>query len=157
MLARKETFKLAIQNEIMSQNLYLMLSRSFKSNFEISEAFKNLIPLEQIHEEKLRAAYEKEFPGSTLEVDLKLTHKIKPEDITDPIKVLDFAITREIIAFESYTKMAKESTDKELIKLLEELATEENYHKTILETEILRIDGLMTWYDSSELNGLVEY
>jgi len=113
--------------------------------------------MEQIHEEKLRDAYEKEFPGSTLEVDLKLTHKVKPEDITDPQKVLDFAIAREMIAFESYTKMAKESTDKELIKLLEELANEEDYHKTILETEILRFDGLMTWFDASELNGLVEY
>ncbi len=152
----KEIFNLAIQNEIMSQNLYSALAKSFASNPDISKVLAGLVPLEKIHEEKLRKAFQKEFPGVTPEVDIKLSHLIKPEDIDDPLAALDFAISREIVAAEIYAKMAASSTDSELMEFLRGLSAEEENHRVLLETEILRIDNLMTWFDPSELNGLVE-
>lgn len=152
----KEIFNLAIQNEIMSQNLYAALARSFARNPAISQTFAGLVPLEKIHEDKLRKAFQKEFRGDKPEVDTRLSHLIKPEDISDPQKALEFAISRELIAAEIYLKMAASATDDELITFLRDLAAEEEGHKTVLETEILRMDNLMTWFDPSELNGLLE-
>jgi rubrerythrin len=153
---RKETFILAIQAEIMSQNLYKLLAAAFTAKPEISSVFAHLVPMEMLHEEKLRALFRTEFPDETIHIDPTVVHKAGIENISDPEKVLEFAITREEIAFEIYTKMAAESADPDTIKLLNTLAEDEDNHKIILQTEILRLDNLMTWFDPSELNGLVE-
>lgn len=156
MLDRKEAFRLAIQNEIMSQILYAALSRSFRKNPAVAITFTHLIPMEALHEEKLRAAFAKEFPGTELKLDKKQSPSLKASELDDPKKVLSFAISRETAAHQLYLNMASESTDPTLVKLLNELAAEEDNHKTVLETEILRLEGLMTWFDPSELNGLME-
>jgi len=156
MFDRKEAFRLAIQNEIMSQNLYAALSRSFRKNPAVSTTFTRLIPMESLHEEKLRAAFAKEFPGIELKLDTNLSPALLASELDDPKKVLAFAISRELIANQIYLKLAAESTDPDLVKLLNRLALEEDNHKTVLETEILRLEGLMTWFDPSELNGLME-
>lgn len=153
---RKETFILAIQAEIMAQNLYKQLAAGFAKKHEISSVFARLVPMEMLHEEKLRALFQKEFPGEKINIDPNLALKAGIEDIDDSNKVLEFAITREEIAFEIYTNMAAESHDPDTISLLNTLATDEDNHKTILQTEILRLDNLMTWFDPSELNGMVE-
>jgi rubrerythrin len=152
----KEIFNLAIQNEIMSQNLYKVLAHSFTANPDVSKILLGLIPMEKIHEEKLRKAFQKEFPGAKPEVDTNLSHLVKPTDIDEPGKALEFAISREVIATEIYAKMAASATDPDLVEFLKSLAAEEEFHRIVLETEILRIDNQMTWYDPSELNGMVE-
>jgi rubrerythrin len=156
MPTRKESFVLAIKAEIMSQNLYTMLAASFKKRPEVSAVFLNLVPMEKIHEDKIRAMFEQEFPDSVISIDTELSHKVKPEDIVDPEKVLEFAISREEAAHQLYTNMADESSDPAAAKLLKSFAEEEENHKIVLQTEILRLEHLMTWFDPSELNGLVE-
>lgn len=156
MKSLKETLLLAIQNEILSQNLYSRLAAGFQKNPAVASTLQNLVPLEKMHEDKLRAVFRAEFPNEEPKVDTVISHKNNPDDLNDPVKVLEFAISREVIAHETYIQMASQSDKAELTELLNELATEEENHKIILETEILRIDGLMTWFDPSELNGLVE-
>lgn len=156
MSERKETYRLAIQNEVMSQNLYSALARSFEKHQAAASVFHRLVTMELGHEEKLRKAYLKEYPDSPLIIDENMSHQLELTDISDPVKVLQFAISREEIAAAIYHKMAAASADNDLINLLNNLAQEEEYHKTILETDILRIEGLLTWYDSSELDGLLE-
>lgn len=156
MNSRKEAFSLAIHYEIASQRLYEMLSNSFESNPEICHTFKHLIPMERIHEDKLRTILAQEYPDYDPIVDDRFDNNLTLDDITDPIKVLQFAISRENIAHKAYLSLAEESQDPDMKQLFKELAQDEDNHRVVLETEILRIDGLITWYDPSELNGLVE-
>ncbi len=153
---RKEAYRLAIQSEIMSQNLYQALSRSFSRKPEISRTLAGLVPLEKQHEDKLREAFAREFPGTELSLDPGLLHQAVPADLANPEQVLEFAISRELLAAGVYHEMAAAAETPELRQLLLQLAQEEEFHKTVLETEILRLDGLVTWFDPSELNGLME-
>jgi rubrerythrin len=156
MNSRKEAYKIAIHYEIKSQNLYKSLAKSFKQE-NVSQTFQNLVPLEEIHEEKLRAAYQKEFPGDTIDIDRsKIVGDVPAHLINDPEKILEFAIGREELAHDAYIRLAAGCVDLDIKKLFEQFASEENNHKIILETEIERIQGLISWYDPSELNGLVE-
>lgn len=156
MIDRKETYRLAIMNEIKSQVLYDLMSKSFVERPEAGLAFKRLIPLEKMHEDKLRAAFKKEFPNEDLNIDPKPKPYLKYSNISDPKKVLIYAIAREIDASKMYKSMAAETTDEDLIALLTQLAKEEENHMSILEQEIQLLQGQMSWYDPSELNGLVE-
>ncbi len=156
MLDRKETFRLAIQNEIKSQVLYELMSKSFRNKPESSREFEQLIPLEKMHEEKLKSAFKKEFPNEVFHLPPNQKPVMKASDIDEPKKVLEYAISRENDASDTYKDMAQNSTDNDVISLLLQLAKEEEYHRTILEREILLLQGMMTWYDPSELNGLVE-
>ena len=153
---RKETFRIAIQVEINSQNLYKSLSKSF-GKAESATIFGNLVPMEKIHEDKLRAIFEDEFPGETLELELNYIPDMKSVNFKEPKDVLEFAIGREEKAHDSYVKLAADTADKDLKALMLKFAEEEDYHKTILFTEIQRLQGMIQWYDPSELNGLVEY
>ncbi|PKN78329.1 MAG: hypothetical protein CVU48_08615 [Candidatus Cloacimonetes bacterium HGW-Cloacimonetes-1] len=153
---RKETFRIAIQAEINSQNLYISLSKSF-GKAESATIFSNLVPMEKIHEEKLRAIFESEYPGETLELELNYIPDIKSVDFNEPKNVLEFAISREEKAHAGYVKLAADTADPDLKAMLLRFAEEESYHQTILLTEIQRLQGMIQWYDPSELNGLVEY
>jgi rubrerythrin len=153
---RKEAFCLAIHYEIASQRLYEMLANSFESNPEIYNTFKHLIPMEKMHEEKLREVLAKEFPDFEPIIDDNYATDLDITDLNDPEKVLQFAISRENLAQKAYLTLAKDSSDPSLQQLFNELAQEEVNHQLVLENEILRIEGLITWYDPSELNGLVE-
>jgi len=154
-MERKETIRLAIQAEIKSQNLYKALAKSF-TNPETSTLFQQLVPMEVLHEEKLRLIYAKEFPDSTLELDENLTPDLKGIKIREAKNVLEYAISREEIAHDIYLALADDTNDAELKNLLYQFAQEELDHKTILFTEIQRLQGMMQWYDPSELNGFVE-
>lgn len=153
---RKETYHLAIMNEIKSQILYDRMSKSFKERPDSGVVFKRLIPLEKMHEDKLRAAFKKEFPHEDLNVDVNPAPFLKRSDINDPKKVIIYAISREIEAAKIYKKMARETTDVDVLDLLNHLAKEEENHLDMLEQEIALMQGQMSWYDPSELSGLAE-
>jgi rubrerythrin len=53
--------------------------------------------------------------------------------------------------------MAEGCKDDELKEFFLNLVKEEMYHKELLETEADRIQGTVTWFDESELSGLMEY
>ncbi len=152
----KAAYEQAILNEIKSQNLYTSLARSFGDNPEVAQTFNSLVPLETMHEEKLSSLYLLNFPDSVFSPDRSLHYSIPAPELQDADKVIEFAITREELARDIYQKLASDTAEPELKALFSEFAAEEGKHKTILQTEILRLDGLMTWYDPSELNGLVE-
>lgn len=152
----KAAYEQAILNEIKSQNLYTSLARSFANNPEIAQAFNSLVPLETMHEEKLRSLYLLNFPNSDFSPDRSLHFSIPAPELQDADKVLEFAITREELARDIYQKLAADTAEPELKALFSEFSAEEDRHKSILQTEILRLDGLMTWYDPSELNGMME-
>ncbi|MBW6513709.1 MAG: ferritin family protein [Candidatus Syntrophosphaera sp.] len=152
---RKELYRLAISQELRSQNLYLALSKSFR-NPQTSALFSELIMLEKTHEEKLRQAFAAEFPGLGIEVESGLAQDLQGLDLGDPQKVLDFAISREDKARQHYEAFAADTRDPELKKMLLKLAVEEDGHKTLLLTEMQRIHGALEWYDPSELNGFMD-
>ncbi|MDD2331901.1 MAG: ferritin family protein [Candidatus Cloacimonetes bacterium] len=154
-MERREALKLAIQAEISSQNLYKALAKSFM-NPETSTLFKNLVPMEKMHEEKLRAIFKKEFPGEEPDVDPDKIQDIRQVKIREAKAVLEYAISREEIAHASYLLLAEHSQEESLKKLLIHFAEEELNHKTFLLNEIQRLQGVVQWYDPSELNGFME-
>lgn len=154
-MTRLDAFTLAIQNEIQSQNLYRLLANSFK-NPDTAAMFHSLIPLEGIHEQKLRLTLAAEYPNENVTFDADALPQIKIGDIKDPLQVLEFAISREVGAAEAYHQLANASTEPELKILLVTLAVEEENHKELLMSEILRLQGAAIWFDPSELSGLVE-
>jgi rubrerythrin len=156
MTTRKDAYLMAIHYEIKSQNFYKSLAKSFKQE-DASKTFQNLVPLEEIHEAKLRAAFQKEFPGEPLDIDgSKIVGDIPAHLINDPISIIEFAIGREELAHDAYIRLAEGCADNQIKVLFKQFAEEESNHKLILQTEIERIQGLISWYDPSELNGLVE-
>lgn len=152
---RKEIFHIAIQAEIMSQNLYKSLAKSF-SKPEASTVFTQLIPYEEMHEAKLRELFSQEYPGAKLELDLEQMPDFKQFKVVEPKQILDFAIEREELAHNIYTEMAADTKDEATKQLLLSFAEEEENHKTILLTEIQRLQGMIEWFDPSELNGFME-
>ncbi|HNX00864.1 MAG TPA: ferritin family protein [Candidatus Cloacimonadota bacterium] len=156
MESRKEAYILAIHYEIKSQNLYRSLAKSFKQE-NVSRTFLNLVPLEEMHEEKLRDGFQREFPNETLAIDEeKVKHDVPADIVNDPKSILEFAVGREELAHEAYLRLAQGCVHADMKELFLQFAEEESNHKTILQTEIQRIQGLISWYDPSELNGLVE-
>jgi rubrerythrin len=152
---RKETFRIAIQAEIMSQNLYKSLAKSFTKP-EASTVFQQLIPYEEMHEAKLRELFSQEYPGEKLVLDMEQMPDFKQFKVVEPKQILDFAIEREELAHDIYTQMAADSKDEATKKLLLGFAAEEENHKTILFTEVQRLQGMIKWFDPSELNGFME-
>jgi len=156
-MTRKEAYVFAIENEIKAANLYRMLEKSFNDE-DLGKTFNHLASLEDIHKEKLIKAFEKEFAGEKLtykENVLPVIHNKR--DLNDPVRILEYAVDRENATSDQYESMAKESDDDEIKSFFHGLAREEKEHKELLETEINRIQGTMIWFDSSELNGLVEH
>ncbi len=152
----KKAYLYGIQNEIKTKNLYTLLRKAF-SKAQVGQIFKELIELEKIHEQKLIVQYMKLFPGEKPTVDQEAVFKFHSDiDLKDANDVLKFAIAIEEKAHEEYERLAAEAGDEETKQLFSFLATEEHNHKELLEDEIERIHGAMTWFDPSELNGLQE-
>lgn len=152
---KRETIQAAIQAEIMSQNLYKHLAKSFTKP-EASSVFLQLVPQEELHEAKLRELYNAEFAENPMDLDLEKVAEVKQMKITEPKQALEYAISREEMAQNIYLKLAEESFDAATKAMLLKLATEEDNHKTILFTEIQRLQGMLEWFDPSELNGFME-
>jgi rubrerythrin len=119
--------------------------------------FRNLVPIEKVHEEKLIALYRQENPDEKLIIDYALIPTpVDGESLDDPQGALEFAIKRENIAREGYRTFAANAEDGEMKQLFEELAAEEAKHAELLNDEINRIHGSMLWFDPSELDGFME-
>ncbi len=152
---RKETYRIAIEAEIMSQNVYRAMAKSFALP-EASSVFLQLIPYEEMHEAKMRELFAKEFPNENQNFDKNLMPNIKHVKIKEPKDVLDFAISREEQANSIYISLAAETSDPAVKELLLSFAQEEENHKVILFTEIQRLQGMIQWFDPSELSGIME-
>ncbi|MDP2401775.1 MAG: ferritin family protein [Actinomycetota bacterium] len=152
---RKEAYRIAIEAEMRSQMLYNALAKSFRMP-ETSVVFQELVILERNHEEKVRDAFATEFAGIEMLTEPELNVDLRSINLKDPKEVLDFAITREELAQSIYLDLAESSADADLKALFERFAEEEDQHKTILLTEIQRMQGALEWYDPSELNGMME-
>lgn len=152
---RQEAIRIAIEAEIRSQNLYKALAKSFRTP-ESEQIFKQLVQYEEIHEAKMRELFALEFPGTTLKLMDDLSMELQGVKLEDPKAVLEFAISREELAQNIYMKLAEQTPDGDTKALLRSFAAEEANHKELLFAELERIQGILSWYDPSELNGLME-
>lgn len=153
---RKDAYRIAIEAEIRSQNLYKALAKSFK-NEQTEQFYSQLMLYEKDHEEKVRGLYAKEFPDEKLKLVGTLDMQMEGLELGDPKAVLEFAISREELAQNIYLKLAEQSEDASTRALLEQLAQEEEQHKELLYAEIEKIQGLLKWFDRSELDGFMEH
>jgi len=109
-----------------------------------------------MHEAKLRELFALEFPGEELVLEENLLPDLPHLRIREPKDILEFAISKEEEANNIYISLANVATDESSKELMLRFATEELHHKTILFTEIQRMQGMIQWFDPSELNGMVE-
>ncbi|MCF7793934.1 MAG: ferritin family protein [Candidatus Cloacimonetes bacterium] len=157
MESRKEVYQLVIQEEIKAQNLYKTLAKALNKT-DSEDIFEKLIKIEKIHEEKIIELFNNEFPQQELNIDRNLTPKVENDiDLESPEKALRFAISKEEDAQQIYLELASGAENLKNKELFEKFAADERNHKKLLEDEISRLGGLMTWFDESELNGLMEY
>jgi len=154
---KKQAYVQAIENEIRSQNLYKFMAEHCEDKEK--NIFFNLIPMEKMHEEKMRSFFQREFPGETLKISADLLPKTqkKIDEMKDPKSIFDFAIEREKMAQEAYMDLALNCDDEEMKTFFKQMAEEEKNHADILFTEIEKLENTMIWFDESELNGLMEY
>ncbi len=151
----QDSYKMVIAAEIRAQKMYAALAKSFAQP-ETQNLYTELVMLEQNHETKMRAAFARLFPGEILVLPEEKIGELKGIDLSDPQKVLEFAISREELAEGIYKSMAETCLDADLKQLLLQFAHEEDEHKSILLAEIQRLQGAHVWFDPSELNGLME-
>ncbi len=153
----KDAYIFAIINEVKSQNLYKILSIAAKESAS-KQTFEELSLLEKVHEEKVTRLFKEQFPAETLEIDRSVLPRLKRnQEIVDPREALLFAVGREEMASSGYEELMEKSENPEIKELFGNLAKEEQYHKEVLETEILKISGELLWFDENELSGLFEY
>jgi rubrerythrin len=154
---RKKAYRMAIENEIIAQNVYSFLADSM-NNKSSQTLFERLILMEKRHQEKVTKMFKKEYPEENLLLEkIDFPRIIEKENLEDGERALQFAIRNEEKAAEYYEMLAKQSLENDAKQLFEELAHEERNHKKFLEDEISRLNGTMIWFDDSELNGIVEY
>jgi len=154
-MERKECFGVVITAEIKSQRLYRTLAKSFKTP-ETSAIFQELVILEKNHEEKVRSLFSVEFPEHEPQIGSLAEPGLGGLALSEPVDVLRFAISREDMAAEKYRELADGTEESGSKALLLGFAVEEEQHKQVLLTEIQRLQGAFTWYDPSELSGLME-
>ncbi|HOM79873.1 MAG TPA: ferritin family protein, partial [Candidatus Cloacimonas acidaminovorans] len=151
----EDSYRMVIAEEIRAQKMYQALAKSFAKP-ETSNVFKELVVLEKMHEEKVRSAFAKEFPGQTITLQEEPIKEMQGVNWNDPQEVLEFAITKEEESVELYKNMAEQTREPEIKKQLLQFAKEEEGHKSILLSEIQRLQGALQWFDPSELSGLME-
>mgnify|MGYP000853866237 FL=1 len=151
----EDSYRMVIAAEIIAQKMYQALEKSFAKP-ETSSVFKELVILEKMHEEKMRLVFAKQFPGQEIVFSEEPVKIIPKVDLNDPKEVLDFAISKEEESIELYKSMAGQTTEPEIKEQLLQFANEEEGHKSILLTEIQRLQGALEWFDPSELTGLME-
>jgi len=154
--SKSDIYQFVIQEEIIAQNLYKAL-RNAANNESLKVVFSDLIQIEKNHEEKITELFKLEFSNLDLIIDNNSTPEIKNlDDLMTTENILFFAIKKEEEAEEMYLNLAANADSKEQKILFEEFAADERDHKQLLEDEILHMDGILTWFDTSELNGMME-
>ena len=152
---RKEAFIMAIEAEIRAQKLYSALAKAFK-NTDTATVFDGLVLMERDHEDYMRKLFAKEFPTQEPSVKPQAEHELKGVKLTEPMEVLEFAMSREDLARSAYLSMAETSANPEVKKTLLLFADQEEEHKEVILAEMQKLQGATSWYDPSELNGLME-
>lgn len=152
---RHQAYRLALTAELRSQALYRKLGKGFAAS-DAAEIFATLVGMEKAHEAKLQEAYRNENNGQPLLLIDDFDPELADLDFTDPVKVLDFAIAREEQARQNYLDLAGDTGDPSLKEVFERFAQEEAGHATVLLALIQKLQGALTWYDPSELTGLME-
>jgi len=152
-----DAYRVAIINEIKSQNLYAMLAIASEDK-ESKMIFENLEKFEKIHEEKISKIFFEKFPGEELKLDYSALPKLKSQiESKNQKQIYEFAIKKEVDANEAYLKLSELSEEQELKDFFAELAAEENKHVEILENEILRLQGSLVWFNETDLEKLLDY
>lgn len=152
-----ELYNYAIEQEVKIRNLYLLLEKSFKSE-DLQNIFKRLAVIEKGHADKLSKMFKEKFPGESLNVNPdELPAYSNKHDLSDAKSVFLFAIEEEQKAQKKYQELAELETDSNIKEFLRALAEEESKHADLLEKEIEKMEGILIWYDETELNGLFEY
>lgn len=134
----KETIDMAIQAEIDAANFYRNLRESVK-NESSKVLLKELENMEWAHKhilEHLDTATIEEYEGTTIP-DLKISESLLTPTNHEHISVQEIivlAIKREEEALQRYTKLAEETDDQRIKKLLLHIASQEAKHKLQLET-----------------------
>ena len=152
---KKRAYEAAIEAEIRAQNLYRALMKSF-NNPQSEQIYNQLIIFEEFHEDQLRELFAKDFPGEKPQVNENIAPRLDGIKLEDPKAVLEFAITEEERAHEVYSNLADQCEDEATKEILLELAREEERHKEVLYTEVERLEGILQWYDPSELAGYMD-
>ncbi len=155
-MTRKEALIMAIENEIKSQNFYKFMGNHCEN--KSCNLFFNLVPLEKIHEEKLRNIFTEEFSEEELNIrlDLMPSFSFKEKDFRDPKVIYELGIQKEKDAQEFYLSLAEKAESPEVKEIFIQLAQEEANHAELLYTEIDKLTNTMIWFDESELNGIME-
>ncbi|MCK9331504.1 MAG: ferritin family protein [Candidatus Cloacimonetes bacterium] len=155
-MTRQEALIMAIENEIKAQNFYKFMGNHCEN--KSCNLFFNLVPLEKIHEEKLRNIFIEEFPDTEILIksDIMPTFNFEDKDFRDPKVIYELGIQKEKEAQQLYLSLSEKSTDKKVKEIFTLLAEEEAKHSELLSVEIERLTNTMIWFDESELNGLME-
>jgi rubrerythrin len=132
-MTMEDAFKFAFKEELRFSELYRKLF-TIAEDDHTKELFQQLAEMEIGHVEKLKQMYNLTFPG----VKPVLESVATPGNITGISSLtvksgLEFAVVREEYAADHYFMMADMAEDKEVKKLLNELAEEEERHADILE------------------------
>jgi rubrerythrin len=139
----------------MAAKFYQKLADSTK-NEDMKSVFERLARFEHMHEEKIKDIYLSEFPEMTV-MNFNDREEFKGKtQFHDVGEVLSYGMEVEKNMEESYIKLAEMYAGEENEVIFKELAKEESYHTEILEEELQRIQGIHTWFDMSELNGMME-
>ncbi len=134
----------AAKAEENSREVYDFLAKNAKT-FVIADRFKFLAAEEQKHEEYVREMYSKITDGKelTFQEDTPVPIPfIRFDDDSDESELIEQAMGAELAAKEVYEKMAnlakeEEQTD-DVVNMLEYLASMEQNHYNILESELNR-------------------
>jgi rubrerythrin len=141
-LTTLEVLSVAIKSEIEAIKLYMRMKELTK-NPDLSGKLDFLIEQEKRHQALLTEAYKKRFP----EVDLKLPPTSLVPLIGEvlageaTLKVLfDAAMKAEKMSEEFYSDLAGKTRDSNSKSMLEYLASMEQTHYSILETEYRQLE-----------------
>jgi rubrerythrin len=154
---KKELLILAITEEIKAQRLYCKLHDIIDSE-AAKEIFLRLIKIEELHEHKIKKLLSEEFPDHIYKFipDVEYQAELK-QKLNSPEDVYGFAIAKEQKAEAIYTKLAIATDAPDIKDMLLMFAEDEKNHQEILEDEILRLSGILSWFDEDELTGLMEH
>lgn len=141
----EELLGAAARAEENSREVYDFLAKNAKT-FVTADRFRFLAAEEQKHEEFVRGLYEKTFDGRELVVPEETPVPIPfivYDDGSDESELIEQAMGAELAAKEVYEKMAalarKENRDPEVSATLDYLASMEQNHHDILESELTRV------------------
>jgi len=163
----KDALKIAIQMEKDGYNFYRKAAIQTSSDMG-KVVFKTLAADELLHLEIFQKLFDEKIGKEEwynlvnssakyadvpiFPKDLAQVEGINPD--TNEIDALRMAMDSEKKAIEWYTKIKNETTDEELIKIIDEIINQEKNHYSILEGEFHHINSKGYWFDLDYLGPL---